>query len=238
MTNNGPKKAPLSSPGAADGGSSASRSGGSTACSSSAIVAVAFAVGFGAALQLSMACASGTVPEQVRSICPATGVLHASVGTQKPPPPRAEAEPRQRSITKTIGAGGVGAARGRIPGPPTHPTMATEGWNWTQLSMSRRSNFRDDDIKRITAEDVKREGAVGLARSQDRSRRCQRSRRRVRQRHPALDQRRVPPTVGANKVVVAFSDSAKFNHGEDDPEYGRVVVHPDRVQKTFVNTLT
>lgn len=114
--------------------------------------------------------------------------------------------------------------------------MATEGWNWTQLSMSRRSNFRDDDIKRITAEDVKREGAMWVwhttfARSipavvkglgDEYARDIQRwTRDEYRRRW------------GANKVVVAFSDSAKFNHGEDDPEYGRVVVHPDRVQKTF-----
>ena len=38
--------------------------------------------------------------------------------------------------------------------------MATEGWNWTQLSMSRANNFPRGDVKHITAEQVKEKGAM------------------------------------------------------------------------------
>ena len=122
----------------------------------------------------------------------------------------------------------------------THPGMATEGWNWTQLSMSRAGNFRDNDIKRYTADMVRREGAMWVW-------------------HTTFA-RSIPAVVqglgseiadpmrgwkvedfrrrwGQNNVVVAFSDHENFNRGVADPEYGRLVRHPDRVQHSFADFL-
>lgn len=42
----------------------------------------------------------------------------------------------------------------------THPTMATDGFNWTQLSMSRSSNFPVGHVKRFTMEDVREKGSM------------------------------------------------------------------------------
>jgi len=42
----------------------------------------------------------------------------------------------------------------------TNSNMGTDGFNWTQLSFARAGNFRDGDIKRLTAEDVRERGAL------------------------------------------------------------------------------
>ena len=42
----------------------------------------------------------------------------------------------------------------------THPGMATEGWNWTQLSMSRAGNFPPGGVKRFDEQVVREKGEM------------------------------------------------------------------------------
>ena len=42
----------------------------------------------------------------------------------------------------------------------THPDMATDGFNWTQLSMSRANNFPSGTIKYLDAATIKERGAM------------------------------------------------------------------------------
>ena len=117
----------------------------------------------------------------------------------------------------------------------THPTMAQDGWNWTQLSMSRSGNFPATGVKQLTAQEVREKGAMWVWHTT-----FARSIPAVVQglaaeyRHMADwtfdDYRR---EWGSNKVVVAFSDHPNFNRGQADPTYGRLVMHPDRVQMPF-----
>lgn len=114
--------------------------------------------------------------------------------------------------------------------------MATEGWNWTQLSMSRRGNFKDGDVKRYTAEMVREQGAwwvwhTTFARSIPAVVQGLGAQYSERLRGWGLaDFRR---EWGHNEVVVAHSDHPHFNRGVSDPTYGRLVRHPDRVRRTF-----
>ena len=217
-----------------------------------AVVVVAFAAGFGGALQMGRHC---------RGIDPATPSLTYRLlcrATAMPPPPAAAAKPAAVTPTKAampnegagspvkmapapgavnIGPGGVGAPDGEDAWAyTTHPTMATAGWNWTQLGMSRTGNFPGNDIKHLTAAEVKERGAMWVW-------------------HTTFA-RSIPATVsglasqysdvikdwslneyrkrwGQNTVVVAFSDHPNFNRGVPDHKYGRLVRHPDRQQRTF-----
>jgi len=118
--------------------------------------------------------------------------------------------------------------------------MASEGWNWTQLAFSRAGNFPSGGIKRLSAEDVSSRGAMWVwhttfARSIPAVVEGLGAEYAERVRHWKLaDFRR---EWGPNKVVVAFSDDANFNHGKAHPVYGRTVNHPDRVTLTMAEYL-
>ena len=118
----------------------------------------------------------------------------------------------------------------------THPGMGREGFNWTQLSMSRTGNFAHGDIKRFTAAEVAEKGAMWVWHTTfARSIPCVVSGlaadvARDRQHWTHDDYRR---EWGGNRVVVAYSDHVNFNRGVEDATYGRLVQHPDRVQHTF-----
>ena len=105
--------------------------------------------------------------------------------------------------------------------------MATEGWNWTQLSMSRAGNFPKGGVKRLSAEDVRTKGAMwvwhttfarsipavvsGLAAAHA-------------ERFAGWSLADYKREWGQNEVVVAYSDDVRFNHGVEDATYGRVVL--------------
>ena len=65
-------------------------------------------------------------------------------------------------------AGGVGAPYGYNPWEfTTHPTMASDGFNWTQLSMGRVNNFRKGEdgepaVMQMGAHEVEQMGAFAL----------------------------------------------------------------------------
>ena len=69
--------------------------------------------------------------------------------------PQEEARPEQRSKVPT------GAAYSGDPWAfTTHPDMGRDGFNWTQLSMSRAGNFPPGGIKHLTAEMVRTRGQM------------------------------------------------------------------------------
>ena len=101
----------------------------------------------------------------------------------------------------------------------THPGMATEGWNWTQPSMSRRGNFKDGDVKRYTAEMVREQGAwwVWHTTFARRSSRGPGSWRVVLERLRGWGLADFRREWGHNEVVVAHSDHPHFNRGVMTP---------------------
>lgn len=175
-----------------------------------AAVVVSFSVGFGVSARVCLEPMEATL----------LGQLCATV--------HPVAAQRSRSLA------GIG-----VPDPwahTTHPNMATEGWNWTQLSMSRAGNFPPGGVKRYTAQDVRDRGAMwvwhttfarsipavvaGLAAE-------------ISERFQDWKLADFRQEWARNDVVVAFSDHPNFNRGVSDPHYGRLVQHPDRVPMSF-----
>ena len=114
--------------------------------------------------------------------------------------------------------------------------MATEGWNWTQLSMSRAGNFRNDDIRYLQASEVTEHGAMWVwhttfARSIPATVKGLAKEHAAQIQHWSLEEYR--RRWGRNNIVVAYSDHPNFNRGVRDAKYGRLVRHPDRKQHTF-----
>jgi hypothetical protein len=203
-----------------------------------AAVVLAFASGFGLAVQATKSLCALDRSIITSDLAPTTlqGLwLQAALCGRPASPP--SPQPVHPASIADVGAGGVGAAPGHDPWVhTTHPRMGTDGWNWTQLSMSRTGNFPGGDIKRFGADVLREKGAMWLwhttyARSipalitglgkeySD-----------VMQHWKFKDYRE---RWGANTVVVAISDDTRFNRGVPDPVYGRLIQHPDRVRHTF-----
>ena len=186
-----------------------------------AAIVLAFCVGFGAVAHVCGGRTGGSLRE---AICSAAGVVPTPAGAAS----TATTQSRLRDPTTDPWA------------HTTHPGMASEGWNWTQLAFSRAGNFPSGGIKRLSAEDVSSRGAMWVwhttfARSIPAVVEGLGAEYAERVRHWKLaDFRR---EWGPNKVVVAFSDDANFNHGKAHPVYGRTVNHPDRVTLTMAEYL-
>ena len=117
----------------------------------------------------------------------------------------------------------------------THPGMR-EGFNWTQLSMSRAGNFPPTFVRHLSVEEIEQRGAFsvwhrtyarsipaiisGLARNWS-----------TRMSAWTLDD--FLREWGEQPVVVAFSRDEKFQRGVAHPTEGRVVLAPDRLQLPF-----
>ena len=117
----------------------------------------------------------------------------------------------------------------------THPGMR-EGFNWTQLSMSRAGNFPPTFVRYLSVEEIEQRGAFsvwhrtyarsipaiisGLARNWS-----------TRMSAWTLDD--YLREWGEQPVVVAFSRDEKFQRGVAHPTEGRVVLAPDRLQLPF-----
>ena len=191
-------------------------------------IALAFAVGFGAAVQMLRLCGSDAASS---SLCGMVGIGKQAAAGPKPAITSARPPTGPPSVV-TVGAGGVGASGGQDPwAHTTHPGMATEGWNWTQLGMSRTSNFPGGDVKHYSADDVATKGAMWVwhttfARSIPATVRGLAKEHADRIQHWGLEDYR--RHWGRNEVVVAFSDHPNFNRGVGDPKYGRLIRHPDR----------
>ena len=199
-----------------------------------AAVVLAFAAGFGGALQLPRLCAG-----------PPTGLMHlvcAAAGGEKnaaavPTPMAPAARPPAAPRSPDTGAGGAGASPDEDPWKyTTHPGMGTAGFNWTQLGMSRSNNFPNGDIKHLTAEDIRERGAMWLwhttfARSIPATIKGLASQYSDEIQHWTLDDYR--RRWGNNQVVTAFSDHPNFNRGAPDAKYGRTINQPDRKQMSF-----
>ena len=118
----------------------------------------------------------------------------------------------------------------------THPDMGRDGFNWTQLSMSRTGNFPLGGIKSLTAEMVRQRGQMWV--------------------HHTVFARSIPGLVsgladnlarkigswgladfrrelGALPVVAAYSPDRRYNFGMMDEEYGRVLLQPARTRVQF-----
>lgn len=114
--------------------------------------------------------------------------------------------------------------------------MASAGWNWTQLYMSRAGNFPPGGFRRYTADMVKERGAMWVwhttfARSIPAVVEGLASAHANEIHHwPLAEYRR---RWGGNRVVVAFSDDRRFNRGQPDATYGRIISHPDRIASTM-----
>jgi len=205
----------------------------SSVATSCAAIVVAFAAGFSSVAHL---CGGVLAPGSMRAkLCSAAHVAPArsvastpAAAAAKAPVPAATIaeqplEAKEEAIDKTWMH-------------TTNPGMGVKGFNWTQLSMSRVSNFPKGDVKHYTAEMIKEKGAFWL--------------------YHTTFARTIPAVVyglgkqysdrvskmrfadirrewGHQKVVVAFSDHPNFNRGVADPVYGRTVQHPDRVSMTF-----
>lgn len=149
-----------------------------------------------------------------------------------PTPPAAAPAPPAERAAHDLGVGGVGAAPGQDPWlHTTHPGMATQGWNWTQLSMSRAGNFPNNAIKRFHADQLRERGPMWAwhttyARSipavvEGLGERFAADKRAW----TVADYRR---EWGHNRVTTAFSDDRNFNRGTPHPTYGRLVRQPER----------
>ena len=202
-----------------------------------ASVGSAFAIGFGVALQALRLCDGAAAPSSLlHSACGVIGSRKSSAGA---PTPAAHATPPPSAPPSivTVGAGGVGAPPGQDPWAyTTHPEMASAGWNWTQLGMSRTSNFPKGDIKHYTAEEVTARGAMWVwhttfARSIPAKVKGLAAEHAARIRDWPLSEYR--KQWGSNRVTVAISDHPNFNRGVPDPDYGRFVRHPDRLARTM-----
>ena len=117
----------------------------------------------------------------------------------------------------------------------THPGMR-EGFNWTQLSMSRAGNFPPTFVRHLSVEEIEQRGAFsvwhrtyarsipavisGLARNWS-----------TRMSAWTLDD--YLREWGEQPVIVAFSRDEKFQRGVAHPTEGRVVLAPDRLQLPF-----
>jgi len=192
-----------------------------TVATAGAAVVLAFCVGFGAVAHV---CGGAIAPGSLRArLCLAANVAPAGFAA----PALASA------ATSTAMTAGVAHDPWIAT---THPKMGTEGWNWTQLAFTRASNFPAGGVKRYSAQEVKEKGQMWLwhtayARSvptiieglgKEYSDRIS--------KWKIADYRR---EWGPNKVTVAFSDISNFNSGRSDPNYGRVINHPDRVMYTM-----
>ena len=112
-------------------------------------VAAAFAVGFGMAMQLVPMCGNRSDADRglISTMCtvlasgspPSQSALRRGGHTPLPPPSPPLMDPWAHT---------------------THPGMATEGWNWTQLSMSRAGNFPPTGVKQYTMEQVSTKGSM------------------------------------------------------------------------------
>ena len=187
-----------------------------------AAIVLAFAVGMATVVHVPRLCGWPSICGSLcRRLC---SIREPAVHT--PAPQHAE-----------IGPGGVGAAPGQDAwAQTTHPGMATAGWNWTQLSMSRASNFPPGGVKRYTAQMVEEKGAMWVwhttfARSIPAVVEGLAAEYATEIQHWSLDEYR--RRWGQNEVVVAISDDRRFNRGVSDEQYGRLIQHPDRVRRTF-----
>jgi hypothetical protein len=111
-----------------------------------------------------------------------------------------------------------------------------EGFNWTQLSMSRANNFPPTFVRHLSVEEIEQRGAFsvwhrtyarsipalisGLARNWS-----------TRMSAWTLDD--FLREWGEQPVTVAFSRDEKFQRGVAHPTEGRVVLAPDRLQLPF-----
>ena len=111
-----------------------------------------------------------------------------------------------------------------------------EGFNWTQLSMSRAGNFPLTFVRHLSVEEIEQRGAFsvwhrtyarsipalisGLARNWS-----------TRMSAWTLDD--CLREWGEQPVTVAFSRDEKFQRGVAHPTEGRVVLAPDRRQLPF-----
>lgn len=230
----------------ADGAPASSSSGLLSLVNVLTCTVLTFAIGFGGALRAVRMCASDVATTNygglLRFVCDATAMGPRATAPLKNFAVAGDTgagaqQKRTAHASATIGAGGVGATDGGDPWFfTTHPGMATEGFNWTQLGMSRDSNFPGGDIKHLTAADVRERGAMWVwhttfARSIPATVKGLASTYSDTVQHWTLQDYR--KQWGSNKVTVAFSDHPNFNRGAPDPEYGRVVRHPDRQQRTF-----
>jgi hypothetical protein len=119
----------------------------------------------------------------------------------------------------------------------THPGMARDGFNWTQLSMSRSGNFPPSFVKVMDVSELQQPGGQfavwhrtyarsipavihGLARNFS-----------ARFENWHIDD--YLRAWGEQPVVVAFSPDEKFQRGVAHPEHGRVVMSPDRQRLQF-----
>ena len=166
--------------------------------------------------------------------------------------PQAESKPQVASTTLSVagmvlafalGWGGRGmrpddAAQSGAPDVwehTTHPGMR-EGFNWTQLSMSRANNFPPTFVRHLSVEEIEERGAFsvwhrtyarsipalisGLARNWS-----------TRMSAWTLDD--FLREWGEQPVTVAFSRDEKFQRGVAHPTEGRVIEAPDRLQLPF-----
>ena len=167
--------------------------------------------------------------------------------------PQAESKPRSQVVSLSLSMAGMVLAfalgwgsRGMHPadaaqsGPDvwehtTHPGMR-DGFNWTQLSMSRSNNFPPTFVRHLSVEEVQQGGAFsvwhrtyarsipalisGLARNWS-----------IRIGAWTLDD--FLREWGDQPVTVAFSQDEKFQRGIAHPTEGRVVLAPDRLQLPF-----
>tara|TARA_B110001452_G_scaffold95433_1_gene78862 strand:- start:1506 stop:2804 length:1299 start_codon:yes stop_codon:yes gene_type:complete len=120
----------------------------------------------------------------------------------------------------------------------THPGMATVGFNWTQLSMSRENNFNKQTfIKEFTVDDIAAKDGAFMLWHKTYARSIPAVIRGLGKRWSdtfdswTLDD--YEAAWGDQRVVVAYSPDWEFQRGVPHPTEHRVLQAPDRQQVLF-----